>query len=526
MSEYAADDKMEWLAWLHRVAPDCPYTTMALNGHSGEYPDLEVDREFDLDSPRWYVGRIERQSPWTAEELLGRPAREWLPQLVGFDSDDPFGPSLHGLSDRIKEAATQGFDWGIALADAFIDGEHWDVPLWEALLRAWETDLGEAEYRQVLSRLSHPHVHRLHARSTCQVLAKLVSGGGRPYAAELLNIANELALSLWEDAREDADPSDRLDWFTLAINRAAGPLAQFWLGSLSIALREQRVERGKLADPFRAGLDAIIRDETPAGAMGRAELMTGFAFLLSVDEVWTCDHLVPPLTEAPQSDNYQAAWDGLLYGQLSVPTIDVLTEPFQVAAANAQGFRAPHTRQQFVNYLAWLVIDFVDDPIDEWIPRFLLNAGEEDRRRFAWAIWRRQGEMSDAEQQELWNRWLRHYWENRVDGVPTPLEDVEVEWMQNWLPQLHSLFAEGVKLALRMPSSGAHAFRLIRRLKEGDQCEREPTAVADLLIQMANSKSATRPFFGWRELIERLMQTDLTADRRQSLQELRIRMGI
>ena len=427
---------------------------------------------------------------------------------------------------KSRRPATREFNWGVALADALIGDQDWDVPLWEALLRAWEKDLGEAEYRQVLSRLSYPHLHRLHARSTCQVLAKLVSGGGRPYAAELLNIANELALSLWEDAREDADPSDRLDWFTLAINRAAGPLAQFWLASLSIALREQRVERGKLADPFRAGLDAIIRDETPAGAMGRAELMTGFAFLLSVDEVWTCDHLVPPLTEAPQSDNYQAAWDGLLYGQLSVPTIDVLTEPFQVAAANAQGFRAPHTRQQFVNYLAWLVIDFVDDPIDEWIPRFLLNAGEEDRRRFAWAIWRRLGEMSDAEQQELWNRWLRHYWENRVDGVPTPLEDVEVEWMQNWLPQLHSLFAEGVKLALRMPSSGAHASRLIRRLKEGDQCEREPTAVADLLIQMANAESATTPFFDWRELIERLMKSDLTEGRRESLQVLRVRLGI
>ena len=55
-------------------------------------------------------------------------------------------------------------------------------------------------------------------------------------------------------------------------------------------------------------------------------------------------------------------------------------------------------------------------------------------------------------QKELWNRWLRRYWENRSKGVPTPLEDVEVEWMQNWLPQLHSLFAEGVELALRMPS--------------------------------------------------------------------------
>ena len=39
MSEYAADAKIEWLAWLHRVAPDCPYTTAALGKLSEEYPE-------------------------------------------------------------------------------------------------------------------------------------------------------------------------------------------------------------------------------------------------------------------------------------------------------------------------------------------------------------------------------------------------------------------------------------------------------------------------------------------------------
>ncbi len=526
MSEYVADAKMDWLAWLHRIAPDCPYTTAALERLSEKFTELRVDRKFDLDAPRFEDKRMERHSPWTAEELLDRPAGEWLPELSGFDSDDPFGSSLRSLLEQVKEATTQEFDWGAALADALIEDQDWDSALWGSLLGAWEADIGEAEYRQVLSRLSHTQLHRNHASSTCQVLAKLVSGGGHPYAAELLGIANDLATLLWEHARKDADASESLDWFTLAINRAAGPLAKFWLGSLSIALRQNLVHRGNLVDPYRAALDAIVRDGTPSGRMGRSVLMTAFAFVLSVDEEWTRAHLVPLLTAAPESDDFQAGWDGLMYGQLSVPTIDVLTEPFQFAAGHVQSFRAPRTREQFVAYLVGLLIDFANDPIDEWLPRFLPSAGQEDRQRFAWAIWRRLGDMSDAEQKELWNHWLRRYWENRVDGVPTPLEDVEIEWMQNWLAQLHSLFAEGVELASRMPSRSVGAFFLIRRLKKGDQCEREPDAVVDLLVRLASSESATPPFFDWPELIERLTRSDLSEDRRESLQELRVRMEI
>ena len=526
MGEVVAADKMEWLERLHRIAPECPHTKAALDRIQAQFPDIEVYDETNADLPRFEFKWIDQESPWSVEELLGRPASEWADQLTDFERTDPSGPSPQGLARTVEEAATQDAKWGTALADVLIEGGRWDALIWEALFSAWETDLGEQHYRQVLSLLSDPNVHGRHTRPACRVLAELVKNGGRAYAPTLLESANDVASEIWPYVAADADACDQLDWFTLAINRAAGPLAQFWLGSLSIGLREQRVHRGQLPEPYRTAFTSLAQDETPAGRMGRAILMTSFAFVLSMDEKWTREHLVPLLTEAPESDDFQAVWDGLMYGQLTVPTIDVLTESFRFAAANVQGFRAPHTREQFVAYLVGLLIDFVDDPIDEWIPEFLPNAGEEDRQRFAWAIWRRLGDMSEVEQQELWNRWLRRYWENRVDGVPTRLDDVEVEWMQNWLPQLHSLFGEGVKLALRMPSTGTDPFFLVNGLKEGDQCEREPNAVADLLTRLADSESATRPFFGWPELIERLMQSDLTADRRQSLQELRIRVGI
>ena len=526
MSEHAADNRMDWLVWLHQIDPDCPDTAAALKQLSGEFPQLIVDREFDLDAPRFDVKWVKRESPWTAEELLDRPAKEWLPELAEFDGEEPLGASLQRLLDQVQEAGTREFDWGIELADALTEGQHWDAALWGGLLEAWATDIDEAEYRQVLSRLSHLDLHRHHTQSICRVLSKLVSGGGRPCAAELLSAANDLAISLWEHARNDADTSENLDWFTLAINRAAGPLAEFWLGSLSVALREELVDRGQLEAPYRSALDAIVQDETPAGRMARAILMSGFTFLLNVDEAWTRENLAPLLMEPVDSDEFQASWDGLMYGSLDVSTVDVLKAPFLYAASRVRQFQNSHTREQFIDYLTGLIIDFVESPTNKWIPEFLRNAGHDERRRFAWAIWRHLGELSDSEQQELWNRWLLEYWKNRIDNVPMPLEDAEIEWMHNWLPRLHSLFPVGVEFALRMPPSSSDAFFLLRKLCEGDHCEEEPEAVVDLLVRLSDAGSATPPFSDWCELTKRLAKSDLSEDRRKSLQELRLKLGI
>ena len=102
--------------------------------------------------------------------------------------------------------------------------------------------------------------------------------------------------------------------------------------------------------------------------------------------------------------------------------------------------------------------------------------------------------MSDSEQRALWNNWLRQYWENRIDGVPAPLEDFEIESRLTWLAESHSLFAEAVELALRMPAIPVQASMLVRRLNDGEHYEREPDAVADLPTRISDAELPTPPF--------------------------------
>ena len=517
--------KLTWLDWLRRIAPDCADTNNALDDLRAEFPDIGIDQKPDLLFSSQGFEWVGAKSPWSAEELAGRCATEWLPKLIEFDGNDPFGPTVEGLLQRVSEAATKDFGWGIDLADGLINGQDWTTQLWSGLLEAWTADIKESQFRQVLARLCHSQICEFHPRSVARLLEALVKDGGRPYALELLPKANEVASVLWPHTLKDFAVLEGHDWFTRAINHAVGHLAGYWLKSLSIGLQAQQFERGRLPATQSFALDSIVQSETFARPMASAVLTSRFAFLLYADESWTRKMLLPFFSTSPERDDFQAAWDGLMFGQLTIPTAEVLVVPFLNAASNIRRFRHSGTRKGFVARFTALLIDCIEDPIERWVPAFFLESEEQDRQIFGSAIYGRLSEMPDLAQRELWNRWLRRYWENRIEGVPVPLNSQEAPWMLNWLPHLKSLFVDGVEIALRMPLVQFDPQLLIHELLESSHCESEPNAVADLLIHAAGADSANAHHYRFDELIKRLLGPRLTDARKQELQELRARAG-
>ena len=81
--------------------------------------------------------------------------------------------------------------------------------------------------------------------------------------------------------------------------------------------------------------------------------------------------------------------------------------------------------------------------------------------------------MDETQQQEHWNRWLKPYWQNRLDGVPKPLEPDEIKRMMDWLPHLTGVFPEAVDLAIQMPQSEW------KRVELGNLRPREKRATRD-----------------------------------------------
>ena len=317
------------------------------------------------------------------------------------------------------------------------------------------------------------------------------------------------------------------NWFLRAINHPAGVLTKFWLQSLALWRRQREPQPDSLGDQYDPVFSKIAQDTTPVGILGKAVIASSLGFILAADENWAEQYLIP-LFECEEGDDCQAVWDGFLYGGLNPQVADALKEAFLKAIPRI-GDLFPDdgdVRRQFVTFFAGMVTYFVDEPLDIWIPKFFDNAETEDRRRFAWALGRELDGMDDGRLRDWWGRWVKRYWESRLQGIPTPLDAGEVKAMLDWLPYLDSLFPEAVDLAIQMPQTPLEHSPIIREISRGDLWSKHPDATAQLLVHIADSKSPAWAWHGGKELIDNLLALDLPDDLKTKLKELPARLGL
>ena len=171
---------------------------------------------------------------------------------------------------------------------------------------------------------------------------------------------------------------------------------------------------------------------------------------------------------------------------------------------------------------------FALDSSEKWISEFFTHSDAEDQHTFANEIGDCLDQMDEAHQQEQWNRWLKPYWQDRLDGVPKPLESDEIKRMMDWLPHLKGVFPEAAELAIQMPQSeagGKRASSVIFELERSDLPEMHPEVTAKLVLYIRPSLPPTDLAYGHekqtqRELIGRLLQSPLPPDLKTKLQEL------
>lgn len=539
--EITARKHFDWLHWLHRSDLTCPLAKQALAKVSKLYRNFAPKEPYPDFTSYVESGWPSRANLWTVEELLEKSPDYWVDRLLSVEGTEQDGPLRTEHVQILSEATKRDIDWSLGLAEALAGTGKWDAYPWSALINTWgQMELKKDQYLAALSLLESPQLYPTHSREIADVLYALVKKGGPTYAFQLLSRANTIAEELWIHLIRPVSIDVKHGWFNQSANHPVWGLAKFWLSSALLWRQQQNPEPATLCEDYRRPLLEIIRDSSPMGSLGKSILASRLTFLLGVDEEWTREHLLP-LFELDSAD-FQAAWDGFVsVGRLSPPAAEAL-EPLFLDAVTRISTQLYSQRYKFVECYIVMLIYVVDEVLDKWIPKLFKHGSyqpqpashepallREDNHTipeiFASKTTTRLERMGDSEKQELWQRWLKDYWQDRLDGKPAPpISSTETGHMLDWLSELNTEFPEAVGLAIQMPCPSWRHTRILARLVTKKLWENHPEAVADLLFYLWDCNIPNYRRSAVLTIIVALLELNISSELKQKLEEIKIQL--
>ena len=520
--ELTAWSHLEWLCWLLKAKPDCSLAQAALSAIQAKHPDWRPSEHPDFTSWTGVGAWRGTPSPWSAEQLLTWKPAEKLDEIVSYTQPDRFGSGRDGLHDSVRDACMQNFGWGFELADALIIRGEWSSDLWpNVMIGLRSSSIGQDGWSRLIEIVGREELSLKFPHDVAQVLLSLVSGGEDTVTPDLLERANRIGLMLWQALPVNSDDGSVEDWISLAINRSAGVIVQFWLRGLWIRLRHLGEQNTGLPAEYLEWFTLAIEDTTPNGGMARSLLASQLSHLYRADEAWARITLVPWFSGA-DSARLEQAWSGfLVWGHLSQQVADDLTPAFVQAIPRLAGW--PKTRhRRFIEYFVSLAVFYVDDPRKDLLPALFGGASSEDRTSFALQLGYFLRQLAPDTKAHLWENWLSQYWQDRLKGLLAPLSDDEVHAMLAWLPHMDAILPDSVRLAIQCPPVHKDLTMLLYELRNGDLPERFPEPMARLLIYFCRGDVAYA-IDDLREISKRLVT--LHSDLRRELDEAFARVG-
>ncbi|MYF19930.1 MAG: DUF4020 domain-containing protein [Synechococcus sp. SB0677_bin_5] len=535
----SAYHQFNWFQWLHNADPKCSLLKAELDKIRSQYPEFQPREHPDLNYWRREASRC--MGPWTVEDLLARPASECLSNLLDYHPNTPELAEKDRMSMLVTVcgAVEQDPSWGLDLADAMAEKSAWESDLWTWVVSVWKsekTDLDKACTRRVLSHLSTSKLHQpRNAGVIVDVLNRLIRNADTADLKEWLDTLHKIAIAIHPHAAAFEDkPIENLrdrDWFQKAINHPSGKLAEFWLHSIDKWYNQQDEPPQALNLGYRRALNTIIEDNGIPGKLGRTILASQFRFLHQVDSDWTKNHLLP-LFDTKDEEEFSCAWDGYLTGgRLSLLAGELLKEKCIGGLQRAIQDFPKNRLTRFIQFYILVISYLVNNDKDKWIYTFFNQTQEkpELKHMFTTEVGRLLRRLDESSQNEWWNVWLRDYWNNRLQGIPCPLDDAEIATMFEWAIHLQGVFPEAVDMALQMgpvPLELPLYLQLSHNIGKINLINRYPVELAQLLIHLG--KCQTSPWFWYQDsqILHQLLEKDLPEDLKQELQETILRIKI
>ena len=534
-AEYRLDAKNEktrqyeaynLLYWLHKVAPDCSFTTKKFRKIQEAYPEFKPHKYPNFE--HYFEAQIGSQSPITVEEILSRHPSEIIGWLLSYQGEEFMGPDRLGLLSTVSQTVAQSFDWGWQLVEVLKGKNEWATDLWPSIIRGWENaSLEKDQWGKILTFLKNQSQLYQFSHAIADLLLEGIkkTEGGIPFP--LLLEAENIAKRLWDtlERSEEEKSHECKDWLTKAINHSGGKLAEFWLYALSKRIKKEKLIG--LPEAYKRYFAKVLLGKSYSAQMGRILLSSQLYFLFNADPDWTRKNLLPLFNWSIDKKQAQQAWDGYLkWGKWNEPLLKELLPLYEKSFSELPNSLS-HVRDRFCAHLARIAIYSSINPLKHgWLMKFIETVENIDRKSWAFHIHRQLRRLSSEAIKGIWEEWMEEYWSKRILGIPVPLSKDEMEGMVYWALEMPSVFPEVVDKICGSPAPDMKDRSFYQSLLEKKFIQNHPTEVTRLLLHILPHTS--EPFYACNqavEIIKGLKESNVSQDELKLLREHFARLG-
>jgi len=277
---------------------------------------------------------------------------------------------------------------------------------------------------------------------------------------------------------------NEVEWLALAINHPAGNITLFWLGWLGRERKAAGDTWQGIPQHTRGVLESVLSEPTYAGELGRVLLASQINLLMTVDEAWAKEKVLPLFDWSLDAKRAVQAFHGFLtWGRQTENLVPYLVPLYEKAFAHTAILG--RLRDRFAEYLAGLAFASSVNPMTQgWLSRFIAASAREDRISWASHVRRVLRPLTAEAKQTAWASWIKPYWAQRIPGSPLPLDREELGEMVEWSLHLGPSFPEVVDAVWESPDFELKHSFLFRELDESQFPQEYPSAAAKLLLKV------------------------------------------
>jgi hypothetical protein len=513
-----------WLDCLVRSAPDCVHARENLSQLKVRRPGWTVG---DHPSFRRYIGSGEWVDPrpeYYADQIVTMPCRS----IVDWYSDNAASDSCRALSVQLTKACKLNTGYAFRLLEYLKSVSDWTSKAWEPVLDAFSDGSFPLDRIQdVLSLISEPALFDKFARPIADFIEACVKNHGRIINDDLMARLADFSDLVWQACSEpDLTEARKLDWLGTAINDPSGRIVLSWVEMLSVSMEGKVGVSRCLPAPMEGRLSLALTTQSSKADMARVILASQYRFFHGLNSKWSRDHLLPLFTSKNET-HFQQAWDGFLtWGSLS-PSVEADLRPAFMAAIKRLVTSLSDNRcERFIRFYAIMAVYQQDDPVENFLPEFLVNSDTQDgsfRARFASSVCFIMRQMSYDDQTRVGKKWVLKYCQRRSQNLPVRLSDGELSELLNLIAHSGSVFPDLVDVFSRLRAVKFNSIWLYE-IEDVEIAKKHPAALARLLIYMSKCEGASGSADAFRRISE--MIQGLPPDLAGSLRSSMVSIGI